>query len=91
LSGTIPIKKPETEKKPSGGFSFFGGDKAADADDGIPVLGRFKQNEDGSLTGLVRNSEDFRSGTKITTSPVRQGAKAGQVVKTQSGSKYRLE
>ena len=58
--------------------------------DSIPVLSKWVQNSDGSLTGLVSNSDNFRSGTKITTSPVRKGAKAGSVVKTGSGSQYRL-
>lgn len=59
--------------------------------DNIPVIGKFKQNADGSITGIVRNSKTFRTGTEITTSPVPRGAKAGTVVKTSSGSKYRLE
>lgn len=59
--------------------------------DNIPILSRFTQNSDGSLTGIVSNSKDFRSGTKITTSPIKGKAVAGIVVKTSSGSQYRLQ
>jgi hypothetical protein len=65
--------------------------KAAPVADDVPVIGKFKQNADGSITGIVRNSKTFRTGTEITTSPVPRGAKAGTVVTTSSGSKYRLE
>lgn len=58
--------------------------------DGIPVLRNWKQEADGSLTGSISNSKVFRVGQKITTSPVRKGAKAGSIVTTSSGSKYRL-
>lgn len=58
---------------------------------GVPIVGKFKQNSDGSISGIVRNAKNFRNGTKITTSPVRKGAKAGDLVTTSSGSKYFLE
>jgi hypothetical protein len=82
-------------KKASGGYSFGGGAKKAAPKapvvDNIPIVSKFKQNADGSITGVVRNSKSFRNGTEITTSPVRRGAKSGDVVTTSSGSKYRLE
>jgi hypothetical protein len=43
----------------------------------------------GSITGVISNSKDFRTGTKITTSPVK-GAEAGKIVTTASGSQYKL-
>ena len=58
--------------------------------DGIPVLKNWKQEADGAITGNITNSKVFRNGQKITTSPVPKGAKAGSVVTTSSGSKYRL-
>merc|ERR1711957_396403 len=94
---------PPEPKKPA--FSLFGGGKSkskpapkkaappakkAQVQDAIPQLSKWAQNSDGSITGLVSNSDNFRSGTKITTSPVRKGAKPGSVVKTGSGSQYRL-
>ncbi|KAL7519656.1 hypothetical protein ACHAWX_004416 [Stephanocyclus meneghinianus] len=99
-SKPAPVPEPVKQKvvpKPSGGFSLFGGAGAKKtappkvvADD-VPVVSKFTQNPDGSITGIVRNSKNFRNGTEITTSPVRRGAKAGEVVTTSSGSKYRLE
>ena len=65
--------------------------KAAAPKDNIPVLSRFKQERDGSITGIVSNSKDFRAGTRITTSPIKGKAVAGTVVTTGSGSKYRLQ
>jgi len=65
--------------------------KVATVADNIPVISKFKQNADGSITGIVSNSKNFRTGTEITTSPVPRGAKAGSVVTTSSGSKYRLQ
>jgi hypothetical protein len=84
--------KPKAVAKPAGGF-FVGAKKEAPkvVDDGIPIVSKFTQNSDGSITGIVRNSKSFKNGTEITTSPVKRGAKAGDVVTTSSGSKYRLE
>ena len=65
--------------------------KAAAPKDNIPVLSRFKQERDGSITGIVSNSKDFRAGTRITTSSIKGNAVAGTVVTTGSGSKYRLQ
>jgi hypothetical protein len=65
--------------------------KVAPVVDDIPVISKFKQGADGSITGIVSNSKNFRTGTEITTSPVPRGAKAGSVVTTSSGSKYRLQ
>lgn len=59
--------------------------------DGIPILTNWKQKADGCIVGNVSDSKMFRNGEKITTSPVKKGAKAGTVVVTKSGSKYRLK
>jgi hypothetical protein len=50
----------------------------------------WKQNEDGSITGIIFNSMSFKDGSKITTSPVPKGAKAGYLVKTITGTRYLL-
>ena len=94
-----PAKKPVVEKKQpakkaAGGFGgLFGAApaKKASVNDNIPALARFKQNPDGSITGTISNSKSFRNGTVITTSPVPKGIKPGMVVKTSSGSQYRLQ
>jgi hypothetical protein len=45
-----------------------------------------------TLTGLIRNSKDYKDGSKVTTSPIVGGApKEGRVVITESGSKYFLD
>jgi len=59
--------------------------------DSVPVLSRWVQNPNGSITGNISDSKNFRNGTRITTSPIRGKAKAGAVVRTGSGSQYRLQ
>eukprot|EP00523_Entomoneis_sp_CCMP467_P000326 CAMPEP_0168746372 /NCGR_PEP_ID=MMETSP0724-20121128/15114_1 /TAXON_ID=265536 /ORGANISM="Amphiprora sp., Strain CCMP467" /LENGTH=952 /DNA_ID=CAMNT_0008794143 /DNA_START=161 /DNA_END=3019 /DNA_ORIENTATION=- len=57
---------------------------------GVPVLSRWKQNADGSITGFISKSPNFRDNTKITTSPIRGKPGSAAVVQTGSGSKYYL-
>ena len=80
----------DTEKTSLAPFFTGAATKKADAKVGSPSLSMWTQNLDGSITGFISNSKDFRTGTKITTSPVKKGAKAGTVVTTGSGSQYRL-
>jgi hypothetical protein len=80
----------DTEKTSIAPFFTGAATKKADAKVGAPSLSMWTQNLDGSITGFISNSKDFRTGTKITTSPVKKGAKAGAVVTTGSGSQYRL-
>ena len=59
---------------------------------GVPTIGRWRQNSDGSITGLVRGSRNFADGDKITTSAIASGKiESGQVVRTGSGSRYFLD
>jgi hypothetical protein len=90
-SGRGTLEIPKKEKSNNFGFSFGGAAKQAESTSDVPVLSNFVQNADGSLTGRVSNSKNYRDGTKITTSPVRRGVKSGQTVKTGSGSQYRLK
>ena len=57
----------------------------------IPQVTRWKQNPDGSITGYIYKSKNFKDGTRVTTTPVAKGAKAGTVVKTRSGTQYSLK
>jgi hypothetical protein len=57
---------------------------------GVPQLSKWKQNKDGSITGLISNSPSFFTGTRITTSSIPKGAKSGSTVRTGSGSRYKL-
>ena len=52
----------------------------------IPILYNWVQYIDGSIHAKVRNSESFPDGASISTSAVSQGAKAGSIIETSSGS-----
>lgn len=90
------VVPPKQQVKPSPSFSvsLFGNNGASTAQKvppkNMPILSQWKQNPDGSVTGKVSNSPNFKTGTQITTSPVPKGAKAGSIVKTGSGSQYFL-
>jgi hypothetical protein len=58
---------------------------------GIPILYNWKQCDDGSITGNIRGSPNFRNGATISTSAITQGAHGGTIVTTLSGSRYFLE
>ena len=55
-----------------------------------PSLSMWTQNDNGSITGFISNSQNYQDGTKVTTSPAPLGAKPGSVVKTYTGSAYKL-
>jgi hypothetical protein len=58
---------------------------------GVPAIGRWKQNRDKSISGLITGSMAFPDGEKITTSPIAKGTVApGEVVVTSSGTRYFL-
>lgn len=90
---------PKSDKKQPVGLSFgtirimSSQNKSADeaAKENIPTISNFVQNSDGTVTGKVSGSSKFRSGETITTSPVKRGAKSGEIITTASGSKYRLK
>ena len=80
----------------------FGGDKSdatvstkstasTAAPRGVPVISKWKQARDGSITGAISGSSTFSDRDPITTSPIRGKAVGGSVVTTKSGSKYFLE
>ncbi|KAG7353275.1 hypothetical protein IV203_009324 [Nitzschia inconspicua] len=77
--------------------TFFGGKSYSSragtmsAPSGMSILYNWVQEEDGSIRGNVRSSPSFADGATISTSTVPQGAKAGTVVTTESGSQYFLE
>jgi len=81
-----------------GGENSSSSETAAPSDEGIPSLMRFKVNENGSVSGYVKNQKNvpcvnkkcFKDGVKITTFPVEAIKKAGNVVTSKNGSKYRL-
>jgi hypothetical protein len=56
-----------------------------------PTLSMWQQNSDGSITGVISNSREYRPGTKITTSPIKGKASDDSIVTTISGSQYHLD
>jgi hypothetical protein len=57
---------------------------------GIPVISKWKQARDGSITGVINGSAAFNDGDPVTTSPIKGTAAGGTVVTTTSGSRYYL-
>jgi hypothetical protein len=58
---------------------------------GVPSITKWKENRDGSITGLIRGSPNFKDGERVTTSPIVSGRMAqGETVQTGSGSRYFL-
>ncbi|GKY97768.1 hypothetical protein MPSEU_000735000 [Mayamaea pseudoterrestris] len=58
---------------------------------GVPSISKWKENRDGSITGLISGSPNFRDGERITTSPIASGRIAAEeTVRTGSGSRYFL-
>jgi len=81
------------------GFLNFGGDTnssgqppkpASKAPPGVPTMSRWRQNRDGSISGVISGSKSYRAGESITTSPINGKAADGTIVQTDSGSKYYL-
>ena len=56
----------------------------------VPEVRQWKQNPDGSVTGLIYNSRDFNDGTEVTTSPAPLGARSG-LVTTRTGTQFLLK
>ena len=54
---------------------------------GVPTISKWRQERDGSITGIISGSASFKNGDPITTSPIRGKAVGGTVVSTKSGSK----
>jgi hypothetical protein len=95
------LKKQQAEKAVSSAprgvtISLFGfGQKNDDTDSssstsapgGVPTISRWRQESDGSITGVISGSSAFKNGDPITTSPIRGKAVGGSVVTTKSGSK----
>jgi hypothetical protein len=55
---------------------------------GVPTLSKWRQNLDGSVSGIITGSTAFNDGEAITTSPLKGDAIPGSVAMTQSGSRY---
>lgn len=88
---TVATAKPRTTI--SLGFLNFGDSSSAaptGAPAGIPTIVKWRQNNDGSITGLISGSNAFRNGESVTTSAIKGNVSDNTVVQTISGSKYYL-
>jgi hypothetical protein len=88
-----PQSKAESkveDKAKSSSYNVFGAANPASPTQ-IPEIRLWKQNADGSITGIIHDSRNFKDGTRVTTSPVRIGVTRGSVVRTGSGSQYSLQ
>jgi len=65
--------------------------RVSSAPRGVPTIYNWRQNRNGSITGLISGSKSFQDGESVTTSPITSDATGGTVVATSSGSKYYLE
>lgn len=73
------------------GASRFAGRSESSIDAELPQVRLWKQNSDGSITGFIYNSKDFKDGTRVTSLPLQGGSTSGTVVRSGSGSQYILE
>lgn len=91
-SGTISMQ-PLNTKQSQGIFGRGGKVKDTNAPRGVPVINKFKSNRDGSVSGFITGSNNFKKGERVTTSKLapNQKVEAGNVVTTVSGSKYFLQ
>lgn len=62
-------------------------ESSAGAPRGVPTLKNWRQNSDGSLTGLIYGSKVFGAGESITTSTIGGNLAENTVVSTKTGSK----
>eukprot|EP00559_Dactyliosolen_fragilissimus_P008096 CAMPEP_0184872412 /NCGR_PEP_ID=MMETSP0580-20130426/41276_1 /TAXON_ID=1118495 /ORGANISM="Dactyliosolen fragilissimus" /LENGTH=1145 /DNA_ID=CAMNT_0027375209 /DNA_START=30 /DNA_END=3464 /DNA_ORIENTATION=- len=58
---------------------------------GVATLSKWHHNKDGSLSGIIYGSSNYKDGQNITTSKLKTGSAEGAVIETESGSRYYLE
>jgi len=97
VSATIklkPAKQMETTTSKISGIATKAASTSLkqEAPKGVPVLSFWRKNLlSSTITGRVSGSSMFTDGEEITTSSIAEGEiKAGNVVRTSSGSKYFL-
>jgi hypothetical protein len=54
---------------------------------GVPVITKWRQNSDRSISGFISGSSNFEEGEAVTTSPINGEAIAKAVVTTETGSR----
>lgn len=92
------ISKAKPGATVSLGFFNFGGNAEDDssgspttrssAPRGVPTISKWRQNRDGSISGIISGSTAFANGDAVTTSPITaKNPSEGTVVTSISGSK----
>ena len=89
LTKTFVVGNAATRGTTTSTTASSGSSSSSIKNDSIPILTDWKQNVDGTITGNISNSNIFKTGQKVITSPVENGVEEGFVT-TVSGSKYRL-
>lgn len=80
---TVSISPPPQKQQPS--------PVKPTAPSGVPTISGWRLTGDGSISGRISGSPNFRDGEQVTTSQIVQGRiESGSVVKTGSGSRYFL-
>lgn len=73
-------------------LSMFGDDRGTRVIAKAPILKSWRRNQDGSITGKISNSPEFRNNEEVTTSRIVERIIRGdQTVTSVSGSKFRLQ
>jgi hypothetical protein len=87
-SPVVPIKKSPTLKVKQSPSQMM---QKPVAPKGMPTISGWKLNGDGTISGRITGSPNFKQGELITTSQIKNGRiESGSVVQTGSGSKYFL-
>lgn len=89
IESSVPVSKAPTVKSKS--VPVVEKRPMKTAPRGVPSISKWKENRDGSITGLISGSPNFRDGERVTTSPIVSGRIASEeTVRTGSGSRYFL-
>ena len=70
---------------PKKGSMFFASPK------NVPIMRKWKQNANGSISGIISGSDEYKEDEFVTTSPMKGTPTANKVATTKNGSKYFLE
>ena len=56
----------------------------------LPIINEWKLNNDNTISGLLRGSDEYLDDAQFTTSPIIGRANTGSIVQTKSGTRYFL-
>ena len=88
FKATYSVKKrfspKEKLEEPKKGSLFFMNPQNA------PIVRNWKENPNGSISGRISGSEEYKDDEFVTTSPLKSAPLANKVAVTKSGTKYFL-